>query len=415
MAFPLKNGSIFLALESPGGIYNPTQLECIAKLCEEKSIIAKLTEDQRVGIYVPEAELPALAKRVNEVGLGLRHYQDGLHQALTCIGDLCTFAQQDALGLSVKITEALNDLSTKTPVKVGINGCMRNCVPTHTLDISLIGDEGGYRMYIGGRTSGFPELASFIAEDIPDAEVPKLVKKIVELYNKHMQEEETLGDLIERLGVSPFVEVLKPYSQDAAGGGVDFSKDAEIEEESAEAGAVREEPLEEEKAPESSDDTEFEIEETDEQEEVKIDDSGVLSEEGQEEIDESQLASSDEELYEEKLSAGVEEMESIPDDPEREKRRETLRIVEDTFRKEETHIPELESSSWEVKSIDLSPSQDLFISFDSGASLNFNLDMMHNGERTLSVGDKTINIFSSPGRVIVEIDELKFTIPRRAA
>ncbi|MBI2602816.1 MAG: hypothetical protein HYW48_07160 [Deltaproteobacteria bacterium] len=440
--FALKNGSIFLALESPGGIYNPSQLECIAKLCDEKSIIAKLTEDQRVGIYIPEAELSAVAKRVNEVGLGLRHYQNGLHQPQTCIGELCTFAQQDALGLSVKITEALKDVETVSPLRIGINGCMRNCVPSHTLDISLIGDDGGYRMYIGGRTSGFPELSSFIAEDIPESDVPNLTKKILELYNKNVQDEESLGDVIERMGVSPFVDVLKPYSQDAAGGGADFSEPMEEEsgeslgpEESLEIVETSEEAeleapeieieetgetfIEEEGDVESAERKPFEkpVYRDENQEEVQIDDSGLLPEEKEEFEEEEFLeeAPSEEEVFEEKLASGVEEMESIPDDPDREKRRETLRIVEDTFRRKEAQGTELASSSWEVKSVDLSPQQELFISFDSGASININLDMMRNGERQLAVGDKTIHIFSSPLRVVVEVDELKLTIPRRAA
>ncbi len=213
--FHLKSGALYLVAESAAGIYNSTQLSVLAKLCDDKAIVAKLTEDQRIGLVVPENELAEVSKTLMEAGIGLRHYQDGLHQPTSCIGALCSFHNQDALGSAVKLSEALAKIELTNPLKIGINGCPKNCVPTHTLDVSIIGDEKGYKLYIGGRNRQLPDLASFVAEDIPaDALVAELLK-IIEFYKQNATEGESLGELIERLGLSPFQELLKPYSQES--------------------------------------------------------------------------------------------------------------------------------------------------------------------------------------------------------
>ena len=234
-AFTLKNGTILLSTEAPGGLYNSAQLKKIAAICDGGTAVVKATEDQRIAMFVKEGEASKVAAELRAIGLGIRNYQDGLHQPITCIGELCADHEQDALGSAMELTQTLNEIALKGPLKIGINGCHRCCVPCHTFDISIIGDSAGYRISLGGKNSQIPEMASFVAEGVPHEKLAKLIRLIVELYQKSAQDGETLQDVMDRIGVGGFIAVLAPYSQDAAagvddpfGGRTETAKPAEI-------------------------------------------------------------------------------------------------------------------------------------------------------------------------------------------
>ena len=214
--FNLRNGSMLLSTEAPGGVYNSTQLKKIAALAESNTAVIRATEDQRIALIVAADKVAQIAKELKSTGLGIRHYQDGMHQPVACVGELCPEHQQDALGAAMDITKVLADITSDSPVKIGINGCATCCVPCHTYDVSVIGDTNGYRISLGGKNSQIPEMATFMAEGVPAAKLPGLIRKIVELYKEHAQSGERLQDVMERVGTSSFVAALAPYSQDAA-------------------------------------------------------------------------------------------------------------------------------------------------------------------------------------------------------
>lgn len=216
-AFKLRNGTILLSTEAPGGIYNAAQLKKIASLCEGEIAIVKATEDQRLALCVKPEQANAIANELKSIGLGIRHYQDGLHHPTSCIGELCPDHEQDALGSALDISQQLDAIKLASPLKIGINGCARCCVPCHTLDISVVGDASGYRMHLGGKNSQLPEMASFMAEGIPPTELPGLILKVIALYQQYAEPSESLQEVIERVGSTEFIAILAPYSQDAAG------------------------------------------------------------------------------------------------------------------------------------------------------------------------------------------------------
>ncbi len=219
--FKLKNGSLLLSTEAPGGLYNATQLKKIAALCDSNTAIVKATEDQRLALFVAEDRASAVAAQLREVGLGIRHYQDGLHQPTACVGEMCPDHEQDALGAAMQVSQAIANLNLSSPLKIGINGCSKCCVPTHTLDISIIGDSQGYSISLGGKNTQIPEIASFMAEGVPAEKLADLISKVVTLYRDSAETGESLQDVMDRCGVGAFVEALRPYSQDAADPGQD--------------------------------------------------------------------------------------------------------------------------------------------------------------------------------------------------
>ncbi len=222
--FKLRNGSILLSTEAPGGIYNASQLKKIASLCDGESVIVKATEDQRLALVVNPQKADSIADELKSIGLGIRHYQNGLHQPVSCVGEMCEEHEQDALGGALDLSAEIEDIKLVNPLKIGINGCAKCCVPCHTLDISIVGDTAGYRVSLGGKSSQLPEMASFMAEGIPPEEMPRLIKSVIELYKSHAQEGETLQELIDREGSGIFIQALAPWSQDAADSEDPFAK-----------------------------------------------------------------------------------------------------------------------------------------------------------------------------------------------
>jgi len=215
--FKLTNGKILLSTEAPGGIYNSAQLKKIASICEKDGAIVKATEDQRIALFVPEENLAAVTKELKSIGLGIRNYQSGLHQPTACLGEMCPDHEQDALGTAMDMSTHLQEIEVSAPVKIGINGCAKCCVPCHTLDIAVIGSVDGYRITLGGKNAQIPEMAAFVAEGIPAADISAKVHAVVQAFKANANESETFHELIERVGNKIFIDALAPYSQDAAG------------------------------------------------------------------------------------------------------------------------------------------------------------------------------------------------------
>lgn len=356
-AFHLKNGTVLLSTEAPGGLYNAEQLKKIASLCDDDMAIVRATEDQRIALFVKEEKAQAIKEELTQIGLGIRDYQAGLHQPVACLGELCPEHEMDAMGSAMDIAKELQEITLKTPLKIGINGCNRCCVPCHTYDISVVGDSSGYRLSLGGKNSQIPEMARFMAEGIPYEKLPELLKKVIEIYQLHanVEDEETLQDVIDRTGVKDFVDALSPYSQDAADdddpfggqeeaeGGDDLDIEGEGEEaplEDLEASAS--EP-ESDSVAELSEDTLDEDLSLDEdpqgEEELSLDDEDSLedlSEDDTQELDEGDLDDSD-------LDA-PQDIESIAADSLAEDDLDDLEDLEDLDEKSDS----LEASSEEV-------------------------------------------------------------------
>jgi len=215
--FKLKNGSVALMAEVPGGLYNSAHLKKLAAISEQHSVIMKATEDQRIVMFVVPEQVESISRDLISGGLAVRDYQDGIHQPVACVGALCPESKQDALKASLDITEALAGLEAVAALKIGINGCAACCVPCHTLDIAIVGQEEGYRISLGGKQMIVPELASFAAEGVPASELVDKVLAVVDTWKEHGQPGERMQAVVERVGMAPFIKALAPYSLDAAG------------------------------------------------------------------------------------------------------------------------------------------------------------------------------------------------------
>ncbi len=455
---------LLLSTEAPGGIYNGAQLSKIAELCEKDAAIVKATEDQRLALFVPEKDALLIAKELGSVGLGIRHYQEGLHQPTACIGELCPLHKQDALGAAMDVTQSLGSFQLSGPLRIGINGCGRCCVPSHTLDMSIVGEEEGYRISVGGKNSHIPEMATFLAEGIPPGELAQCVNKLVSIY-KSEAKDETLQELMERIGTGLFIKALSPYSQDgfqSDGGGTEDLLEGdgapersessgesdtgvplemedetpihemeeetpipEIEEETPMPEMEEETPIpemeEETLIPEMEEETPIpEIEEEtpipEMEEETPVPGMEEASQEDgspPDDIAETQELSQEEALeLEQKIVEDLEE-ESVPyEDPEVQEERQALsQIVE-----EDSPTGDLndETDSWAIASIQFASHGVLQLRFENGTEIELG-EAFFKGRpsQTLHLGGQSFEANLLSDRIQVGLDGLKLSFPRK--
>jgi len=461
--FKLANGSLLLSTEAPGGIYNSDQLKKIASICEGDSAVVKATEDQRIALFVPAEKAAAIAEELQSIGLGIRNYQEGLHQPTTCMGEMCSQHLQDAMGAAMELTARLAPITLKSPLKIGINGCASCCVPTHTLDISLIGDVNGYRVSLGGKNSQIPEMASFVAEGVPTEKLLGMVENIIKIYAENCEEDESLQDVMERCGSACFIEALAPYSQDAAAADpLDFTSEVieeapEVESELDESlGGLdlndlphvdeleSEEELEIEAASESLDelgevdfednesrtpaDTELEelpiseIESStlEDEESIGFQDDLEKDEESNDRFDESEfqaeeVSAEDEEAFEEKINASIDDQENFgeAEDPNSPERLEAMSLIEGDI-DEPIRLPISNSNNgkWGFSGIELTAAGQMVIQFDSGAAVTLEISVFEDGNaKTYNLGGQIVTIEPDSNGITVDVGGVSCYLP----
>jgi dissimilatory sulfite reductase (desulfoviridin) alpha/beta subunit len=210
--FELKNGNLFVLAEAAGGVYNGSQLRLICEVADDVSVFLKVTEDQRIGFMVPKDKLLELHGKLSKSGILLKHYRN--HSILSpkaCLGELCPKCEQDALGDAIEISPILNEKfkDSFTALTIGMNGCAIACVASATDDIHIVGDNKGYNIFVGGRTSGEPKLAEFVAQGVSKPKIGDAIAIILEAYSQNKQEGESVSDLVSRIGISPFKDAIE--------------------------------------------------------------------------------------------------------------------------------------------------------------------------------------------------------------
>ncbi len=198
---------MFVIAEAAAGVYNTNQLRAICDVSEEDSAFLKVTDEERLGFMIPAEKVPEIQEKLSHVGLSLRHYhQQNFASPKACLGDLCPFAKQDALGLALDLTPLFSEKlkQHKAFISFGINGCPTACVASATDDIHLVGTDHGYDIYLGGRSSKSTKTAELFQSDVSKEDIGDVILDCLTTYHSSKQEGESLGDVIERVGMNLF-------------------------------------------------------------------------------------------------------------------------------------------------------------------------------------------------------------------
>jgi hypothetical protein len=212
--FALKNNQIFVLAEAAGGVYNSDQLRVLCEVADNESAFLKITEDQRIGFMVDPNKLADVQTQVRKSGLLLRSYKSsGVPSPRACLGELCTYAHQPSLGDALELTTHLlkSFPAPKRFSTIGVNGCQKACLGSSTEDVHIVAEESGYKVSIGGKSSDIPQQAQLILENVQRSDLPTVIEKLLAVFYQESQENERLFDVIERTGLTPFLNALPEH------------------------------------------------------------------------------------------------------------------------------------------------------------------------------------------------------------
>lgn len=198
-----------IAPHIPCGIVSPQMLRTLADVAEKYGAqTIKITGATRVAIVgLKEADIDSAWADLQldqgaAVGLCVRSVR-------ACPGTTyCRLGKQDALGIGMELDRRYHSVALPGKFKMAVSGCHLSCSESWVRDIGLIGHPEGWQLVIGGNVGAEPRIAQALTSGLDDRQVLDAVAKTVQCYRDTAKKGERLGKTIDRLGLTPFQEVL---------------------------------------------------------------------------------------------------------------------------------------------------------------------------------------------------------------
>lgn len=199
---------------APGDVTDQ-QLDYLAELAEHYSFgEVRVTHHQNVVMAdVRQDQLFDLWQKLHSKSLG-SHNLDLLTDIICCPGgDFCALANAKSIPIAESIQRQFADhqeLKEIGDLRINISGCMNACGHHHVGNIGILGvDKKGeefYQVSLGGSSRNEASLGKIIGPAFAQDEVPLVIRKIVDVYRQHRQEDEDFLATYKRVGIDPFKE-----------------------------------------------------------------------------------------------------------------------------------------------------------------------------------------------------------------
>jgi len=203
------NKTYAVAPHIPCGVVTPEMLRRIADVAEKYNAQAiKITGATRIAIVgLEEEDIDQVWDDLKldkgaAVGLCVRSIR-------ACPGTtFCKIGRQDALGIGMELDQRYHGKELPGKFKMAVSGCHLSCAESWVRDVGLIGKKSGWQVVIGGNVGAEPRIGEEIVSGLDDAQVLKVVDKIVQCYQENANKNERLGKLIDRVGMTPFKKAI---------------------------------------------------------------------------------------------------------------------------------------------------------------------------------------------------------------
>jgi sulfite reductase (NADPH) hemoprotein beta-component len=199
---------------APGDVTD-LQLDYLAQLAEDYSFgEVRVTHHQNVVMAdVRQDQLFELWQKLHSKSLG-SHNLDLLTDIICCPGgDFCALANAKSIPIAESIQRQFADhqeLKEIGELRINISGCMNACGHHHVGNIGILGvDKKGeefYQVSLGGSSRNEASLGKIIGPAFAQDEIPLVIRKIVDVYRQHRQEDEDFLATYKRVGIDPFKE-----------------------------------------------------------------------------------------------------------------------------------------------------------------------------------------------------------------
>lgn len=203
----------------PSGDITESQMDALADLADEHSFgeLRGTYQQNLVFADVQTNRLYELWQQLAELHLA-RPNINTLTDMIVCPGwDFCSLANATTHNIAEQIEKQFNDLDylyDLGEIRLNMSGCMNACAHHHTGDIGILGvDKKGeywYQISLGGNSSNDAKLGKILGKAVPTDAVATTIQKIIDVYLEQRvsndNDVEGFGELIDRIGITPFKE-----------------------------------------------------------------------------------------------------------------------------------------------------------------------------------------------------------------
>lgn len=173
----------------------------------------RTTVDQNLLMqWVSNGDLPALYADLARIGLA-ETGAGRLRDVVACPGtDSCKLGITASRGLAAHLhkefANGMSGIASRSDLKIKISGCFNSCGQHHIADIGFFGSVQRkqndtapvFQVTLGGSTRNNAESYGLAVGKIPSQNVDRAITKISAFYNREKQGEETLSEVVSRLG-----------------------------------------------------------------------------------------------------------------------------------------------------------------------------------------------------------------------
>ncbi|QMV43609.1 nitrite reductase large subunit NirB [Cohnella cholangitidis] len=197
-----KDGTYTVVPRMYGGVTTPQELKRIAEVAVKYDVkMVKVTGGQRLDLIgVGKEDLPAVWQDL-DMPSGYA-YAKSLRTVKTCVGSqFCRFGTQDSIAMGIRLEKTFERLDMPAKLKMAVNGCPRNCAESCTKDIGIVGNDGGWELYVGGNGGIKPRIADLLCRVKTDDELVEIAGAFLQHYRETAKYLERTSDWLERVGL----------------------------------------------------------------------------------------------------------------------------------------------------------------------------------------------------------------------
>lgn len=197
-----KDGTYTVVPRMYGGMTSPADLKKIADVSLQYNVeLVKMTGGQRIDLIgVKKEDVPKVWEAL-DMPSGYA-YAKSLRTVKTCVGSqYCRFGTQDSLEMGALLERKFERIDYPAKFKMAVNGCPRNCAESCTKDIGIVGNDGGWEIYIGGNGGIKPRLADLLCKVKTDEELVEMTAAAIQYYRETAHYLERTSEWVERIGL----------------------------------------------------------------------------------------------------------------------------------------------------------------------------------------------------------------------
>lgn len=197
-----KDGTYTVVPRMYGGMTSPEELKKIADVSLQYNVeLVKMTGGQRIDLIgVKKEDVPKVWEAL-DMPSGYA-YAKSLRTVKTCVGSrYCRFGTQDSLAMGALLERKFERIDYPAKFKMAVNGCPRNCAESCTKDIGIVGNDGGWEIYIGGNGGIKPRLADLLCKVKTDEELVETTAAAIQYYRETANYLERTSEWVERIGL----------------------------------------------------------------------------------------------------------------------------------------------------------------------------------------------------------------------